>query len=614
MPEIPNTHAAIVMLVTLFALFLFSRDRIPLETSSLTVLAVLIVFFELFPFAVGGESLEPTSLFSGFGHEALIAVAGLMVCGQGLVATGALVPLGRGIARLWRRAPMLSMLLTLFFGALGSAFINNTPIVVLLIPILATVAVRNNDSAAPWLMPMNFSTLLGGTCTTIGTSTNLLVVAVAADLGLREFGMFDFVLPGALAGLIGLVYLWLIAPRLLKPTGNNVKTRVEREFIFQMSVKEDSDIVGKTVADIHEIADGEVDILRLRRARGHSTSSGTIPLPDVALQAGDKITGCAPASIIKELESMLGTALLDSAGHQNMLSDDDADQDENLEIAQIVVMDNSPLLGLSLAQSHFADSYGIDVLAIHRANQSLRSLAKGVTGTNIQSGDILLVQGDSSHIDEVKEVRSLLVLDERQPVPGSGRGWIAILTLIGVVAVAALGILPIASSAVCGALVMLFTRCIDWRDVGDALSIPVIMIVVVSLALGSALTQTGGTEYIAQVFLFALADAKPIVVLSALILLMAILTNVVSNNAAAVIGTPIAFSIATQLNAPPETFVLAVLFGANLSFVTPMAYKTNVLVMSAGDYTFNDFVRVGLPLMLILWVSYTFLLPAIFGL
>lgn len=606
MPEIPNLHAGVMLLITVFALLLFSRDKIPLETSSLAVLTIIIVFFELVPYAIDGGTLQSAVFFSGFGHEALVAVAGLMICGQGLVATGALLPVGRGIARLWRTSPMLSLLLTLSAGAIGSAFVNNTPIVVLLIPILANVAARNKSSAGPWLMPMNFSTLLGGAATTIGTSTNLLVVAVAADLGLPKFAMFDFILPASIAGGIGLLYLWLIAPRILARKTGATEDTAQRDFIFQLSFPAESASIGRTVAELQKIAHGQLEILRLRRAEKLSTGSGAVPLPDALIRPGDRITGRSSADDVKELEAALDAVVV---GHEA-----DEKKDDDIELAQLVVMDNSGLVGRKLAVSHFSASYQIKVLAIHRATQRMRTLRDGVNDVVIQTGDILLVEGSRENIDELKNEKSLLILDERKSLPTENRGWLAIAILVAVVATAAVGILPIATSSVCGALLMLITGCIDWRDVGQALSIPVIMIVVVSLAMGAALTQTGATSYIAELFLYVFSGATPAVILSALILMMAVLTNIVSNNAAAVIGTPIAISLATQLGVPPQTFVLAVLFGANLSFVTPMAYKTNVLVMSAGDYTFMDFVKVGLPLAVLLWGTYTVVLPMIYGL
>jgi di/tricarboxylate transporter len=232
----------------------------------------------------------------------------------------------------------------------------------------------------------------------------------------------------------------------------------------------------------------------------------------------------------------------------------------------------------------------------------------------LRTGDVLLVQGHRDHIAELKRSGELLVLDATSDLPHTEKATTALMIMAGIVGVAAFGLVPIAISAVCGVFIMLITRCITWRDASMALSTQVIMIVVASLALGSALLQTGGAEYLAQVFVAITSGTSPTVILSSLMLLMAIMTNIVSNNAAAVIGTPIAISIAQQLQLDPEPFVLAVLFGANMSYATPMAYKTNLLVMNAGGYQFKDFIRVGVPLTIIVWLVLSGLLPWIYEL
>ena len=214
-PPLPEPHGIAVLCLVVIALILFTREKIPLETSSLAVLVLLVAGFALFPYTADGSVVHAVDFFHGFGHEALISVCALMIAGQGLVRTGALEPVGRSLAAMWTVSPLFSLLLTLVVGGILSAFVNNVPIVVLLLPILASIAVRTGKPASAIMMPMGFATLVGGMSTTIGTSTNLLVISVAADLGLRRMGMFDFFVPAAITGAVAVIYLWLIAPRML---------------------------------------------------------------------------------------------------------------------------------------------------------------------------------------------------------------------------------------------------------------------------------------------------------------------------------------------------------------------------------------------------------------
>ncbi len=210
-----NNHAEAVMVLIVIALVMFTNNKLPMETSSLFILVILTVGFYIFPFTHDGVELDPLEFYSGFGHEALVAVTTLIVIGHGLSRTGALEPIGRILAKLWNVAPALSFLLTLLTGAVLSAFVNNVPIVIILLPILMSVSLRTGSSPSGILMPMGFATLIGGMGTTIGTSTNLLVVSVAVSMGMREFSMFEFLLPVALSSAIAILYLWLIAPLLL---------------------------------------------------------------------------------------------------------------------------------------------------------------------------------------------------------------------------------------------------------------------------------------------------------------------------------------------------------------------------------------------------------------
>lgn len=588
------------MVLTAFALILFTRDSIRLETTSLIVIGCLCVGFELFPYQTETGMVSPVRFFSGFGNQALVAVCALMIVGQALVRTGALEPVGRSLAKSWRTAPVFSLLMTLLMGAILSAFVNNTPIVVLMLPILINVSLRTGQSPTGSLMPMGLATIIGGMSTTIGTSTNLLVVQVAQDIGVAPFGMFDFMLPVLVAGGVAILYLWLVVPRVLPERNPPLRDTTPRMFAAQIRVVEGCPADEKSLARAIGLTDGAMNVQRIQRDDLYVT-----PLPDVRLKAGDLLLVTDTPERIRDYRRALGGKLY-SGDHA--LDADDPLPSGDQKIAEVVIMGGSKLDGVRLADARLNSRYKLTLLAIHRAGEVATPRSKGLRQRVLRAGDVLLVQGASAEIEAVKRSGALLVLDGSEDLPHTKKAPLSLLVMVSVVAAAALGYMPISISATLGVIILILTRCIGWVDVTQALSVQVIFIIVASLALGSALMQTGGADYLAQVFVAATFGMSPGFVLAGLMLLMAVMTNVVSNNAAAVIGTPIAVSIAQRLGLPMEPFVLGVLFGANMSFATPMAYQTNLLVMNAGGYKFSDFVRVGVPLTLILWAVLSFIL------
>ncbi len=595
-PDLPNAHALAMMLATVAALYLFSKDRWLLEITSLSLLVVLVVGFAIFPY----DDFDPIDLFFGFANEALIAVCALMVLGQGLVRTGALEPVGRLLGKIWGKAPFLSLFITLVVGAFLSAFVNNTPIVVLLLPILISVCLRNNSSPARVLMPMGFATLVGGMATTIGTSTNLLVVNVAHEMGLEKFGLFDFALPASIAACVGILYLWLIAPRLLPDRDSKLADPSPRLFEARLLIGEDSPAVDKTLAEAIALTGGDMQVVRVRRGE-----TAVMPLPDVVLRAGDRLRVRDTPQNLKAYEEALKAVLFSG---ETRVDEEHPLSAENQTLAEIAVAQGSRLDRANLSYARFLDRYQLAVLALHRAGKDIWHTKEEIHEVILQPGDVLLVQGPKEQIGTLKRSTEFMVLDSSVALPSSEKSMLALSILTVVVLLAATGVMPIAISALAGCAVMLITRCLSVGGAIRAISPSVYFVVAASLALGLALQTTGATEYLTQVFLFMTSNSGPVVVLSALMLLLAILTNVVSNNAAAVIGTPIAVGIAQALQLPAEPFVLAVLFGANMSYATPMAYKTNLLVMSAGNYTFSEFVKVGLPLTLLMWITLTWVL------
>ena len=600
MPEFPNVHALVAMLATVVALALFSRDRARLEVTSLGLVAALAVGFSLFPF----DGFESVELFSGFGHEAVIAVCALMVLGRGLVRSGALEPVGRMLGRYWGRLPFLAFAATLVIGAVLSAFVNNTPVVVLLLPILVSVCARTATSPSGVLMPMGLATLVGGMATTIGTSTNLLVVSVAADLGMHRFTMFEFLVPAAIAGAVAFVYLWLVAPRLLPKREIRLADPAPRLFEARLRLDADSPVVGRTLAEAVALTDGEMRVRRIRRG-----DAFVMPLPDVVLKAGDRLRVRDTPKRLKSFETLLKATL---RGASQSLGETKPFLSEDQMLAEIAVVSGSLFDRANLSFARFIDRFELIPLALHRAGRDIWRARQEIEDVKLRPGDILLVQGAQDRITAVKRSTEFLVLDASIDLPSTRKAPLALGIAALVVAPAAAGVLPIAVSAVAGVVAMLLTRCLSVAEALRAISPSVLFVVVASLALGRALIETGATSYLTELFLFAMQGASSVVILGGLMLLLAALTNIVSNNAAAVVGTPVAIGIAQQLGLPPEPFVLAVLFGANMSYATPMAYQTNLLVMSAGNYRFGEFVKVGLPLIALMLITLTWVLAKLY--
>ena len=607
----PDVHGFAVLLLTVVALFLFTRDSIPLESSSLIVLIVLITGFQVFPYETkAGVPLGPVDFFAGFGNEALITICVLMMVGKALETTGALQPLATVVGKAWSTRPVMALIATLVAGAVLSAFMNNTPIVVLLMPILVGASLRSKFPVSEVMMPMGLATIVGGMSTTIGTSTNLLVVGIAQDLGHQQFGMFDWVFPVAVVGGVAVLFLWLVAPRLLPDRTPPMADTTPRVFSSQLHIKEEGFADGKTLSEVLARTDGHMRVDKIQR----SDSLQLAKLPSVVLQPGDRLFVKDTPENLKHYEQVLGCTLFNISDVEHPVDDQTPLRAEGQQLAEVVVTRGSPLHLRSLAAARFTSSYMLMPLALHRARAPTSQITSELNSIRLRAGDVLLVQGTSEAIRKLKDSGSMLVLDGTTDLPHTHNAKRALAIMGFVVLAAALGLLPISVSATIGLGLMIVTGCLTWRDAAGALSVPVVMLIVTALALGKALIGTGMADYIAISFVHAASGLPTAVILSAFLLLMSIMTNIVSNNAAAAIGTPIGISIAAQLGVSPDPFILAVLFGANMSFATPYGYQTNLLVMSAGGYKFADFLRVGIPLTIIMWIGFSLILPTLYDL
>ena len=652
-------HGVAMLALTAVAFAAFAWDRIPIASVSLALLVALPLFFSIFPLEIDGAALDPGRFFLGFGHPALVTICALMVLGHALVVTGSLEPLARRIASLVAARPRLALAAVLVGVMLVSGVVNDTPVVVLMIPLLLAATARAKASPAGILMPMNFAVLIGGMSTTIGTSTNLIVNSIAAQLGMEPFGVFDFYGTVLMAAVPGVLYLWLLAPRMLAAVPQpDTGGLTEVAFDAELKLAAGSRFVGKELRELLRATDGQMRVIALHDEKGRLRGK----LPTTILRAGDSLAlqdtvprlkeferlldgslhglpgeapapggspdngeaAAAPANAPASVDAAASTAAADGSRTKAAGSPRDADA----VVAQLVVTPQSPLLGRTVRGIRLADRYRLAAVglrpAIHRPTVPLagnayqrargafaRFRAGAVAATpertrldladrRLATGDVLLVQGRVDDLFEAQRDGIGLLLDQRLVLPRHHKAWLALATMAIVILLAATKVLPIAVAALGGVMVLLASRALAFSEAGAALSLKVVLLVAASFALGDALASTGATAWLASQLVAAAGSLQPRWMLVLLMLLMGVLTNFVSNNAAAAIGTPLAIELARQLALPPEPYVLAVLFGCNLCYLTPMGYQTNLLVMNAAGYRFGDFVRVGGPLFLIM--------------
>ena len=611
-------HGVVLLAFTVVVFAVFAWDRVPIASVCLAILVALPLFFTVFPIAEGGAgasgaAVDPGRFFAGFGHPALVAICSLMILGHGLVVTGALDPLARRLAALVAARPRLALAAVLVGVMVVSGFVNDTPVVVLMIPLLLAATARAKSPPAGVLMPMNFAVLIGGMSTSIGTSTNLIVISIAAGLGVAPFGMLDFYGLVWAAAVPALLYLWLVAPLLLRSVPTTAATETVDAFDAELHLDAGSAFVGRELRDAIAATGGRMRVLDLRDAQGLPRSR----LPTMRLRAGDRFVLQDTVPNLKEHELALGASLHGLADGRAEAADDDAPDAEHAAthadavVAQLVVTPQSPLVGRSVSDHRIAERYRLVVVGLKTARApgalaSFRARRKGGATANrhvadrpLAVGDVLLVQGRVAAIQDAQRDNVGALLDERLVLPRRHKAPLALATMAVVIGLAVFKIVPIAVAALAGVLFLLATRTLAFGELASALSVKVVLIVAASFALGDALTLSGSTQWLAVQLVSATGALEPRWVLVLLMLLMGVLTNFVSNNAAAAIGTPLAVELARQLGVAPEPYVLAVLFGCNLCYVTPMGYQTNLLVMNAAGYRFGDFVRVGGPLFLI---------------
>ena len=591
MIEAPNPHAIGAIILTFAMFYGFVSGRVRVEIISLLTLSAIALGLYIFPLPDQAPTDGLKLAFEGFGHYALITICALMIIGRGIVTTGALEPAARTLTKVWRFNRQLGLLVTLLLAMFMSMMVNDTPVVVLLLPILVSLAARGGMPASKTLIPVNSAVLIGGMATTIGTSTNLLVVGIAGDMGMRPMGVFHFTPIVLMAAVVALPFIWLVMPRLL-PDNSPDSGHEPRRFQATLRLGGRSLAVGKTVDAMKKLLPDDIsfdeptDQLLVAGARLGITSTHE------ALQESLRVMGAtaAPPWLMDRLEADYGKT------------------GEDLAVVELAIAADSGLIGRRVTNSGVAEGYNVAILGVHFTQQRRGFSRTSNSNAVMAEGDILLVAGALTTIQNLARAENLLMLEGLKEMPRTGKAPLALAIMAGAVVPASIGLVPIAISSLGGAILMFVTGCVKFDRVGRALSAKVIVLIAASIAIGKIVLESGAAEWLSQVLALGLQFLPTAGVLATVMLFVTILTNFASNATAAAVGTPVAFSLAQQLGIPVEPLVLAVLFGCNLCYATPVAYQTNMLIMSAGEYKFGDYTRTGLPLVALMIVTLSALL------
>ncbi len=609
----PTMEMWLTLAIVAGAVFFYAWEKVSMELTSLAVVAVLLLLFHFMPPAVDGAKLSTKALLAGFADPALISVLALLVIGQAVVQTGALEPPVRLLLQHGGNRPMVIILLCLFASMVISAFMNNTPVVVIFIPIMTVLAERLSHAPSKVMIPLSFAAILGGMTTLIGSSTNLLVAGALERVDGEKLSFFSITEPGLFLAAVGLVYVFFIAPRLLpdrKSLLGDFHVTSGKQFIVQFEVIPGGVLDGKeAVAGM--FADLPNMTVRLVQRRGQIFLP---PFEGVKLEPGDAVTVATTRKSLMDALSanpkLLEGVLEDTGKAEDM--DEELRKAGDRLLAEVMVAPASRMDGRTLDQTGFRQTSGCAVLGLQRRSRMIRA---GISDIRLEAGDVLLLLGKRRNVQDLRSNRDVLLLEwSATDLPERTHARLAAGIFLAVVAAAASGFIPIPVAATSGAAAMIMAGCLNVRQASRAVDRRIFLLVGAALAMGTALEFTGGAAYLAHILVTALEGASPTVIMSAFFLLVALMTNVLSNNATAVLFTPIAINLARETGIDPLPFISTVIFAANCSFATPMGYQTNLLVMGPGHYRFADFMRVGIPLIGIIWLAFTLFAPWYYGL
>ena len=581
----------IVTSIIAVTLYLLISEKLPVDLTAIGIMVALMVT----------RISTPAEAVAGFSNPAVLTVGAMFLISQAMIRTGAVGFIGQAVTHWTQGRTWMAMLLVLLIVAVASAFINNTPVVVLFIPVVLSLSCRLGISPAKYLIPLSYASILAGTCTLIGTSTNIIVSDLAADYGYQRFGMFELAVVGIPIALLGLLMIVLMAPRLMPDLLNptcELETDQQRRYLAELVVTRDGTLKGLNPCAHMKSNYPDIEVLELIR-----DSQIFHPCRDaVTMATGDLLLVKGTPNALMQVLDEKAVELPVSENGMGFGSSNAA------MVIELIITPQSSLAGRQLKNTYLVRNSNLHVVAVERSG--LHYSETQLQDIRLKMGDILLVW---CHEEEVKQLRGrsdwIVAEDVHQGIEHKRKAPLAGIIFGALVIAAATGMADIMVCAMAAVFFMIATGCLPLREAYRALQSNVLLLIAGTIALGMAMDKTGASQYYAALFLRAMDGWPPNYVLGGVILLTSISTQLLSNNATAVLLLPIAISTALGLGVNPKPFIVAVCFGASACFATPIGYQTNLLVYGPGGYRFSDYFKLGIPLNLLVLFLGTLLIP-----